>query len=197
MEILRDQDPVEFFKLWLEDARQSEPNDPEAMALATATPDGVPSVRMVLLKGVGPDGFRFFTNMESRKGGELAKNPQVALCLHWKSRLRQVRIEGRVERLPPQDADDYFNSRHPQSRIGAWASRQSQPIPDRAALMTRVEKYAAEFGDDIPRPPYWGGYLVIPHSIEFWQQGDYRLHDRFVFRRDTPQSPWSLTRLSP
>lgn len=196
MEILRGQDPISFFQNWLSDAVASEPNDAEAMALATVGADGLPSVRMVLCKGVGQDGFRFFTNVGSRKGGELAAHPRAALCFHWKSLLRQVRIEGRVEKLPAADADEYFKSRHPLSRLGAWASQQSQPLESRAVLEGRVADIAAKYKDqDIPRPPYWSGYLVVPEKIEFWQQGDGRLHDRFLFTRTG--DGWDLTRLNP
>lgn len=196
MEILRSQDPISFFQNWLSEAMASEPNDAEAMALATVGADGLPSVRMVLCKGAGSDGFRFFTNADSRKGGELAAHPRAALCFHWKSLLRQVRIEGRVEKLPAADADDYFKTRHPLSRLGAWASRQSQPLESRAALEARVAEIAAKYKDqDIPRPPYWSGYLVVPEKIEFWQQGEGRLHDRFLFTRTA--DGWDLVRLNP
>lgn len=196
MEILRSQDPISFFQNWLSEAIASELNDAEAMALATVGADGLPSVRMVLCKGVGPDGFRFFTNDTSRKGAELAAHPRAALCFHWKSLLRQVRVEGRVEKLPAADADDYFNSRHPLSRLGAWASQQSQPLESRAVLESRVAEIAAKYKDqDIPRPPHWSGYLVVPEKIEFWQQGDGRLHDRFVFSRTA--DGWDVTRLNP
>lgn len=196
MEILRSQDPISFFQNWLSDAVAKEPNDAEAMALATVGADGLPSVRMVLCKGVGRDGFRFFTNDTSRKGGELAAHPRAALCFHWKSLLRQVRIEGRVEKLPAADADEYFKSRHPLSRLGAWASQQSQPLESRSVLEARVADIAAKYKDqDIPRPPHWSGYLVVPEKIEFWQQGDGRLHDRFLFTR--AGDGWDLTRLNP
>lgn len=196
MEILRSQDPISFFQNWLGEAAASEPNDAEAMSLATVGADGFPSVRMVLCKGVDRQGFRFFTNAESRKGQELAAQPRAALCFHWKSLLRQVRIEGRVEKLPAEDADAYFKSRHPLSKLGAWASRQSQPMASREELEARVAEMAEKFkGQDIPRPPYWSGYLVVPEKIEFWQQGEGRLHDRFVFTR--AGEGWDLARLNP
>lgn len=196
MEILRTQDPISFFQNWLTEARASEPNDPEAMSLGTVGPDGLPSVRMVLLKGVDQAGFRFYTNMESRKGRELSAHPRAALCFHWKSLLRQVRVEGRVEKLPGTDADDYFKSRHPLSKLGAWASRQSEPLDSRAALEERVKEIEEKFqGQEIPRPPHWSGYLVVPEKIEFWQQGDGRLHDRFLFTR--LPTGWDLARLNP
>ena len=197
MEILRTENPISFFQTWLADARQSEPNDPEAMALATVGDGGLPSVRMVLLKGVDQEGFRFFTNMESRKGQELAAHPRAALCFHWKSLLRQVRVEGRVEKLPAADADDYFKTRHPLSKLGAWASAQSRPLESRAALEDKVRAIEEKYqGQDIPRPPYWSGYLVVPEKIEFWQQGDGRLHDRFLFARKADDR-WDLQRLNP
>lgn len=196
MEILRTENPISFFQNWLKEAQASEPNDPEAMALATVGAGGMPSVRMVLLKGVDQQGFRFFTNMESQKGQELAAHPRAALCFHWKSLLRQVRIEGRVEKLPAADADVYFKTRHPLSKLGAWASQQSRPLESRAALEARVKEIEEKFqGTDIPRPGYWAGYLVVPEKIEFWQQGDGRLHDRFAFTRSG--DGWDVQRLNP
>lgn len=195
MEILRDQDPIILFQKWLEQARASELNDPEAMALATVDAENRPSVRMVLLKEVDAEGFRFFTNMESNKGRQLANNHNASLCFHWKSLLRQVRVWGAAEPLSDAQDDAYFNSRHPQSRLGAWASAQSRPLASRAELIDRVEMYRVKFGDTIPRPPYWGGYLIRPERIEFWQQGDARLHDRFLFTQT--DSGWDLTRLNP
>jgi len=196
MEILRSQDPIFLFQNWLAEAAASEPNDPDATALATVGADGLPSVRMVLCKGVDAKGFRFFTNGESRKGRDLAAQPHAALCFHWKSLLRQVRVEGRVEKLPTADADDYFNTRHPLSKLGAWASRQSEPLESRAALEARVAELAEKYtGQDIPRPPYWSGYLVVPEKIEFWQQGEGRLHDRFLFT--CTGEGWNLQRLNP
>jgi len=196
MEILRTQDPIIFFQNWLKDALASEPNDAEAMSLATVGADGQPSVRMVLMKGADQQGFRFFTNMESRKGRELSAHPRAALCFHWKSLLRQVRIEGRVEKLPAAEADDYFNTRHPLSKLGAWASQQSAPLESRAALEARVQEIEQKFqGQEVTRPPFWCGYLVVPEKIEFWQQGEGRLHDRFLFTRSG--DTWDLARLNP
>ena len=196
MEINSSQDPIELFQEWLKEASKTEPNDPEAMALATVGKDGQPSVRMVLLKGVGQKGFSFYTNMESRKGRELADNPQAALCFHWKSQLRQVRVEGRVEVIPAPLVDAYFKGRQLLSRLSAWASRQSQPLESRCELETRVKEYERKFsGQEIPRPPHWSGYCVVPEKIEFWQQGDGRLHDRFLFTRTG--EGWSLCRLNP
>jgi pyridoxamine 5'-phosphate oxidase len=198
MEILRGEDPILLFRRWLEDAGKSEPNDPEAVALATADAQGRPSARMVLMKGVDARGFRFFTNMESDKGRDLAANPHAALCFHWKSLRRQVRVTGRAEPLPRADVAAYFSTRHPLSRLGAWASAQSRPLESRAALEARVAAYAEKYKDgDIPCPPYWGGYVLVPDSIEFWQQGEGRLHDRFVFTREDSGGGWNLTRLNP
>ncbi|MEZ0261635.1 MAG: pyridoxamine 5'-phosphate oxidase [Alphaproteobacteria bacterium] len=196
MEILRDQDPIVLFKEWLAAAAETEPNDPEAMALATVDAAGRPSVRMVLLKGVDNDGFRFYTNMESRKGRELAGNPNAALCIHWKTRHRQVRVEGKVTVAPAADVDAYFRTRHPLSRLGAWASKQSEPLSSRDELEERVRIYAQQFkGQDVPRPPHWGGYILSPEKIEFWMEGEGRLHDRFVFTR--LKNGWDVIRLNP
>lgn len=196
MEILRDQDPIELFKEWLTEASETEPNDPEAMALATVAADGRPSVRMVLLKGVDNDGFRFCTNMESRKGRELGGNPHAALCIHWKTKHRQVRVEGKVAVAPPADVDSYFKTRHPLSRLGAWASKQSEPLSSRDELEERVRIYAQQFkGQDVPRPPHWGGYILAPEKIEFWMDGEGRLHDRFLFTR--LKDGWDVMRLNP
>lgn len=196
MEILRGTDPVELFKEWLEAAEKAEPNDHEAMALATVGADGQPSVRMVLLKGVDAGGFSFYTNMESRKGRELAACPKAALCFHWKSLSRQVRVEGQVVLVPAPVVDAYFKTRHALSRLGAWASQQSQVLQSRAALEARVKEFEKKFGSgEIPRPPHWSGYKVVPYKIEFWQQGDGRLHDRFLFTKT--EDGWDLTRLNP
>ena len=167
------------------------------MALATATPGAAPSVRMVLLKGHGPDGFVFYTNFASRKGGELAANPQVALLFHWKSLRRQVRIEGLVSEVTPAEADAYFASRHPQSRLGSAASDQSRPLPSREVYLERVAALTAEYPDgDIPRPAHWSGYRVTPQAIEFWQDRTYRLHERRRFERAT-SGGWTSTLLYP
>lgn len=196
MEIGSSQDPVALFQEWLQAASRTESVDPEAMALATAGDDGQPSVRMVLLKGVDRQGFCFYTNMESRKGRELAINPKAALCFHWKSQKRQVRVEGSVEAVPAPLVDAYFKTRHVLSRLGAWASRQSQPLASRAELEAQVDAYQKKFaGQDIPRPPHWSGYRVVPRKIEFWQQGEGRLHDRFLFTREG--EGWFFERLSP
>ena len=196
MEILRDQDPIELFKEWLAEAAKSEPNDPEAVALATVSADGQPSVRMVLMKQADQNGFRFYTNLESRKAGEISHNNKAALCFHWKSLHRQVRVEGLVSRLPHAEVETYFATRHPLSRLGAWASQQSRPLASRAALEARVEEFAGKFkGQEVTCPPHWGGFILNPQKIEFWQEGEGRLHDRFVFSK--AGDAWDLTRLNP
>ncbi|MFP5329255.1 MAG: pyridoxamine 5'-phosphate oxidase [Alphaproteobacteria bacterium] len=177
-------DPLALFDSWFAEAQAGEPNDPEAMALATSTPDGRPSVRMVLLKGHGPEGFRFFTNFESRKGAELASNPNVALLFHWKSLRRQVRIEGEAHPCETADADAYFASRPREAQLGAWASDQSRPMPDRESFDRRFEEARQRFeGMDVPRPPHWSGYVVDPRAIEFWSDRPHRLHERRLFTK--------------
>lgn len=189
-------DPIALFETWLAAASQTEPNDPHAMSLATVDADGLPDVRIVLLKGLDDRGFVFYTNAESAKGGQLRGQGKAALCFHWKSQKRQVRVRGAVEPVSEAESDVYFGSRARGSRIGAWASDQSRPVADRAALMARTEDIEAQFeGKDVPRPEHWYGWRVKPDSIEFWQDGAFRLHDRIVFR---PQgSEWSKTRLYP
>lgn len=178
-------DPFTLFDSWYAEAKQSEPNDPNAVALATADAEGRPSVRMVLLKGHGPDGFVIYTNRESRKAGELAANPQGALLFHWKSLRRQIRIEGPVTHATDAESDAYFASRGRDSRLGAWASEQSRPLDSRETFERRVAEMAAKFdGQDVPRPPHWGGYRVTPTRIEFWQDRAHRLHERRLFTRD-------------
>ncbi len=191
-------EPFDLFASWFAEAQKSEPNDPEAVALATADADGLPDVRMVLLKEASPAGFVFYSNAESAKGRELEANPKAAGVMHWKSLRRQVRFRGAVERVSDADADAYFASRALQSRLGAWASQQSRPLESRFALEKSVAKYAAKFAlGTIPRPPYWGGYRIRPIYLEFWSDGAFRLHDRIVFRRETPDAPWRKERLYP
>lgn len=177
-------DPLDLFRSWFAEAAQSEPNDSNAMALATASPSGAPSVRMVLLKDFGPDGFVFYTNAESRKGGEIRANPQAALLFHWKSLRRQIRIEGPLEEVSPAMADDYFHSRHFVSQVGSAASDQSRPLAQRADYLDRVEQLAARHaGENVPRPPHWTGFRLDPERMEFWLDRPNRLHDRRVFTR--------------
>lgn len=178
-------DPYALFSEWLAEAARSEVNDPNALCLATATPEGRPSARMVLLKGHDARGFVFYTNLESRKGGELAANPFAALCFHWKTLQRSVRVEGAVEAVSDAEADEYYASRARGSRIGAWASRQSRPLEGRWALEKAVADYTLKFGiGPIPRPPHWSGFRVVPDRIEFWRDMPFRLHERRVFHAD-------------
>jgi len=178
-------DPLTMFEAWLAEARASEPNDPTAMALATADGEGRPSVRMVLLKGHDARGFVFFTNLDSRKGEELAANSHAALLFHWKSLRRQVRVEGPVSAVSPDEADSYFASRSRDSRLGAWASDQSRPLETRATLEARYGEMQARFTGDVPRPPRWSGFRVAPERIEFWTDGAHRLHERRLFVQDS------------
>jgi pyridoxamine 5'-phosphate oxidase len=192
------EDPFALFQAWFAEAKKSEPADPDAMAVATVDPDGLPNARMILLKGADERGFVFYTNCESAKGRELATHPEAALLFYWKSLGRQIRIRGPIEPVTDAEADAYFATRHRESRIGAWASQQSRPLASRAALEEEVARYAKQFeGGDVPRPPHWHGFRVRPVEIEFWQHGEYRLHDRIVFRRAAPEGPWTKTRLNP
>ena len=189
-------DPFTLFDSWYAEAKQSEPNDPNAVALATADAEGRPSVRMVLLKGHGPDGFVIYTNRESRKAGELAVNPQGALLFHWKSLRRQIRIEGPVSWATDEESDAYFASRGRDSQLGAWASEQSRPLDSRDTFEQRFGEMTAKFeGQDVPRPPHWGGYRVTPTRIEFWQDRVHRLHERRLFTRQ--DGAWSEGLLFP
>lgn len=188
-------DPIELFRQWLAEAERSEPNDANAAALATSTPDGSPSVRMVLVKCADERGFCFFTNIESRKGTQLQANPRAALCFHWKSLRRQVRVEGRVTAMPEADVDQYFHTRSRNSQIAAAVSQQSRPLDSREELDAGFRKFAGEHPGEVPRPPYWRGFCVHAEQIEFWISGDNRLHDRFLFIRDA--GVWRRTRLYP
>ena len=177
-------DPLALFTAWFAEAKAAEPNDPEAMALATSTPDGGPSVRMVLLKGHGPEGFDFYTNHDSRKGAELAANPRAALLFHWKSLCRQIRIEGSIARVSDAEADAYFATRSRDARIGAWASDQSRPLDSRETFERRFEEVKRRYeGQDVPRPTGWIGYRVVPDRFEFWTAREHRLHERRQFTR--------------
>ena len=194
------ENPFQLAQVWLDEAEASEPNDPNAIALATVDASGLPNVRMVLLKEIeteAPGGFVFYTNYESAKGQELAANAQAAFVMHWKSLRRQIRVRGHVTREEGPQADAYYASRSLQSRLGAWASRQSRPLGSRAALMAEVAKVTALKGPNPARPPFWGGFRISPVEIEFWSDGAFRLHDRFCWRRESPQQPWKVERLSP
>ncbi|MGP0058359.1 MAG: pyridoxamine 5'-phosphate oxidase [Beijerinckiaceae bacterium] len=191
-------DPFAQFAAWLAAAEKSEPNDPNAMALATVDAGGLPDVRMVLLKAATPDGFVFYSNRESAKGREIEVNGKAAVVFHWKSLRRQVRVRGPVELVSDTEADAYFRSRPLQSRLGAWASQQSRPLQSRLALEAAVAKYAVKFAfGEVPRPVYWVGYRILPLEIEFWSDGAFRLHDRIAFRRTTLDEAWTKERLYP
>lgn len=191
-------EPFALFERWFSDATASEPNDPNAMALATVDPDGLPNVRMVLMKGWDEAGFVFYTNTESAKGRELLSGKKAALVLHWKSLKRQVRVRGPVQIVTDAEADEYFHSRPRDSRIGAWASQQSRPLESRFALEKAVATNAAKYAiGDVPRPPHWTGFRIRPVEIEFWQDKPFRLHDRIVFRRPAPDGGWTKARLYP
>jgi len=191
-------EPFALFERWFSDATASEPNDPNAMALATVDPDGLPNVRMVLMKGWDEAGFVFYTNTESAKGRELLSGKKAALVLHWKSLKRQVRVRGPVEIVTDAEADEYFHSRPRDSRIGAWASQQSRPLESRFALEKAVAINAAKYAiGDVPRPPHWTGFRIRPVEIEFWHDKPFRLHERIVFRRPAPEGGWTKARLYP
>ena len=189
-------DPLALFEAWFEEAKQQEPNDPNAMSVASVGEDGMPSLRMVLLKGCDERGFVFYTNFESRKGEQLLARPKAAALFHWKSLRRQVRIEGPVTRVSDEEADAYFASRPKDSQIGAWASEQSRPLAGRFELEKRVAKFAAKYGlGKVPRPPHWSGFRIAPERIEFWQDGKFRLHDRLVYHSE--ETGWRTERLYP
>ena len=190
-------DPFALARAWLAEAEASEPNDPDAMALATVDADGLPNARMVLLKAIEPEAFVFYTNYESVKAAEIEAGGRAAFVMHWKSLRRQIRARGAVTREDGPQADAYYRSRSLPSRLGAWASRQSRPLSSRMALMAEVAKVSALRGIDPPRPPFWGGYRITPVEIEFWADGAHRLHDRFRWTRAEPGSPWNVVRLNP
>ena len=190
-------DPIELLTAWYEEAKESEPNDPNAIALATVAPDGTPSVRMVLLKDFDQQGFVFYTNLESRKGEQIGQTPKAGFVMHWKTLRRQVRVEGPTEQVPDEEADAYFASRARGSQIGAWASKQSQPLESPHALEKRVAQYGAKFHvGKVPRPPHWSGLRIKPQRIEFWAEGRFRLHDRVVYLPDGAGG-WTTERLYP
>ncbi|TAU04072.1 pyridoxamine 5'-phosphate oxidase [Rhizobium ruizarguesonis] len=191
-------EPFKLFAEWLKEAEASEPNDPNAVALATVDEDGLPNVRMVLLKGFDNDGFVFYTNFESQKGREILGQKKAAMCFHWKSLRRQVRLRGPVEIVTDAEADDYFKTRARGSRIGAWASKQSRPLESRFALEKAVAEYTARYAiGEIPRPAHWSGFRIRPTSIEFWKDQKFRLHDRVEFRRPSPEGEWDKVRMYP
>lgn len=191
-------DPFALFEAWFAEAKASEPNDPDAMALATVDTAGLPDVRMVLLKGADARGFVFYTNEESAKGGELAANPKAAMVMHWKSIRRQVRVRGAIERVSAAEADAYFATRSRPSQVGAWASDQSRPLDSRATFEARVAEVEKRFdGKEVTRPPHWGGYRINPVQIEFWMDRPYRLHDRVRFTRKDAGDAWQKARLYP
>ncbi|MGR3496449.1 pyridoxamine 5'-phosphate oxidase [Citreimonas sp.] len=190
-------DPFALARAWLAEAEASEINDPNAIALSTVDADGLPNARMVLLKAIEDDAFVFYTNYESAKASEIEQAGKAAFVMHWKSLRRQIRVRGTVTREAGPKADAYYRSRSLKSRLGAWASKQSRPLSSRAALMAEVARVTAAKGTDPERPPFWGGYRIDPVEIEFWADGDFRLHDRFRWRREGPGEPWSVERLNP
>jgi len=190
-------DPIELFKLWMDDAKKSEPNDPNAVSLATSN-NNFPSVRMVLLKDFSQNGFIFYTNLNSQKGNELKENPKAAMCFHWKSLLRQIRINGVVTQVADDVADKYYNSRSYESRIGAWASKQSKELTSRDQLIDSIKEYKDKYNDEnnVPRPSHWSGWILSPQSIEFWLDGDGRIHERLKYVKDR-NGQWIKSLLSP
>ena len=190
-------DPFAIARSWLAEAETREINDPNAIALATVDPDGLPNVRMVLLKEIEDGAFVFYTNYESAKAQEIAATPKAAFVMHWKSLRRQIRVRGTLSREEGPKADAYYESRSLKSRLGAWASKQSRPLVSRAHLMAEVARITAAKGPNPPRPPFWGGYRISPVEIEFWADGAFRLHDRFCWRRAAPDQPWTVDRLNP
>ena len=191
-------DPIELFRVWMEEAKKNEPNDPNALALATSDKDNNPSVRMVLLKDFSKDGFTFYTNLNSQKGNELKDNPKAAMCFHWKSLLRQIRITGQIKKVSDKVADEYYNTRGYESRIGAWASKQSTILKNRDELLKSIEAFKQKYNDQskVPRPDHWSGWNLIPSSIEFWLDGDSRIHERLKYDREETGS-WVKSLLNP
>ena len=191
-------DPIQLFKIWMDEAKKSEPNDPNALSLATSNKDNIPSVRMVLLKEFSQNGFIFYTNLNSQKGNELKENPKAAMCFHWKSLLRQIRISGKITQVEDKIADQYYNSRSYESRIGAWASNQSSKLVNRDELVNSIKKYKDKYNDEnnVPRPSHWSGWNLSPLSIEFWLDGDSRIHERLKYTIDK-NGNWIKSLLSP
>ena len=191
-------DPIQLFKLWMEEAKKAEPNDPNALSLATSDKNNFPSVRMVLLKDFNQNGFVFYTNLNSQKGNELKKNPKAAMCFHWKSLLRQIRISGTVTQVNDEVANEYYNSRGYESRIGAWASKQSEELSGRDQLINSIKEYKNKYNDEnkVPRPSHWSGWNLSPSSIEFWLDGDSRIHERLKYIKDS-SGQWRKSLLSP
>jgi pyridoxamine 5'-phosphate oxidase len=191
-------DPISLFKSWMDEAKQSEPNDPNAVSLATSNKNNFPSVRMVLLKDFNTNGFVFYTNLNSQKGKELKENPKAAMCFHWKSLLRQIRINGTVTQVSDEDADVYYNSRAYESRIGAWASKQSEELVNRKQLDETIKEFKKKYGDEkkVPRPEHWSGWNLSPLSIEFWLDGDNRIHERLKYTKGS-KGQWIKSLLSP
>ena len=191
-------DPIELFRVWMEEAKKTEPNDPNALALATSDKDNNPSVRMVLLKDFSKDGFTFYTNLNSQKGNELKDNPKAAMCFHWKSLLRQIRITGQIKKVSDKVADEYYNTRGYESRIGAWASKQSTILKNRDELLKSIEAFKQKYNDQskVPRPDHWSGWNLIPSNIEFWLDGDNRIHERLRYSKDETGS-WVKSLLNP
>jgi pyridoxamine 5'-phosphate oxidase len=191
-------DPIQLFKVWMDEAKKSEPNDPNAVSLATSDKNNLPSVRMVLLKDFSEKGFIFYTNLNSQKGNELKENPKVAMCFHWKSLLRQIRISGSVKQVTDEVADKYYSSRSYESRIGAWASQQSKELINRDQLINSIKKYKDKYNDEnkVPRPSHWSGWNLSPSSIEFWLDGDSRIHERLKYTKNKSDQ-WIKSLLSP
>lgn len=195
---MADEEPITRFLQWFEEAKETEPDLPNAMALATTDSNGQPAARMVLLKDVDDQGFVFYTNLESQKGREILHGMKAAMCFHWKSLRRQIRIRGPVTQTTDEEADEYFRSRPRASRIGAWASKQSRPLESRFALEKEVAKFTAKHAvGEVPRPPHWSGFRIDPVYIEFWKDGAFRLHDRIIFSRGSASEPWAKTRFYP
>jgi pyridoxamine 5'-phosphate oxidase len=191
-------DPIDLFEIWMNEARKTEPNDPNAVALGTSDQNNFPSIRMVLLKDFNKEGFVFYTNLNSQKGNELKKNPKAAMCFHWKSLLRQVRINGVVQKVSKEVADEYYNSRGYESQIGAWASKQSSVLNNRDELLNSIEEYRKKYKNkkEVPRPDHWSGWNLTPTSIEFWLDGDSRIHERLKYTKDSLGN-WNKCLLSP